>query len=54
MKRVAFFAGDEQFKKLKALSAATRIKVSDYIREGIDIVLQKYRKELKKAKKEKR
>ena len=54
MKRVAFFAGDEQFKKLKALSAATRIKASDYIREGIDIVLQKYRKEFKKAKKEKR
>ncbi|MGA2956111.1 MAG: ribbon-helix-helix domain-containing protein [Thermodesulfobacteriota bacterium] len=51
MKRVAFFAGDEQFKKLKALSAATRIKASDYIREGIDMVLAKYQKELKTAKK---
>lgn len=48
MKRVAFFAGDEQFKKLKALSAATRIKMADYIREGIELVLQKYRKEMKK------
>lgn len=49
MKRVAFFAGDEQIKKLKTLSTATRIKASDYIREGIDMVLAKYSKELKKA-----
>jgi len=48
MKRVAFFAGDAQLKKLKALSAATRVKMADYIREGIDLVLQKYQKELKK------
>ncbi len=53
MKRVAFFAGDEQIKKLKALSEATRIKASDYIREGIDMVLERYRKELGKAPKKK-
>jgi len=51
MKRVAFFAGEEQLKQLKALSAATRIKASDYIREGIDMVLAKYGKALKKAQK---
>jgi hypothetical protein len=49
MKRGAFFVGDEQLKKLKALSAATRIKASDYLREGIDMALAKYSKALKKA-----
>jgi hypothetical protein len=51
MKRVAFFAGDKQFKKLKGLSAATRVKMADYIREGIDLILAKYRKDVVKAKK---
>ena len=51
MKRVAFFAGDEQFKKLKALSATTRVKMADYIREGIDLILERYRNELKKGQK---
>jgi hypothetical protein len=49
MKRGAFFFGDEQLKKLKALSAATRIKASDYLREGIDTALAKYSKALKEA-----
>lgn len=51
MKRVAFFADDQQFQKLKVLSAATRVKMADYIREGINMVLQKYRRELKRGRK---
>jgi len=51
MKRVAFFAEDEQVKNLKALSLATRVKVADYIREGIDLVLARYRGVIKKSRK---
>jgi predicted DNA-binding protein len=47
-KRVSFFMTMAQNETLKALSKATRVKMADYIREGIDLVLQKYRKELKK------
>ena len=50
MKRVAFFADAEQFQKLKALSVATRVKMADYIREGINMVLAKYSKEPKTRK----
>ena len=52
MKRIAFFAEDEQFERLKALSMATRIKASEYIREGIDLVLIQHWGELKKIQKE--
>ena len=35
-----------QKEKLKALSAKTRVPISEYLREGIDLVLDKYREEL--------
>jgi hypothetical protein len=36
---------------LKQLSAHTRISLANYIREGIALVLEKYAKELRRAKK---
>jgi hypothetical protein len=50
-KRVNFFIDEMQVEGLKALSRATRVKMSDYVREGIDLILAKYQKELKKARK---
>ncbi len=35
-----------QKEKLKALSGKTRVPISEYLREGIDLVLEKYREEL--------
>lgn len=35
-----------QKEKLKALSNKTRVPISEYLREGIDLVLDKYREEL--------
>ena len=49
--RVSFFMSKAQRESLKALSKTTRVKMADYLREGIDLVLQKYRKELKKGQK---
>ena len=39
---------EEQIKKLKKLSAKTGVPKAIYIREAIDLLLDKYRKELKK------
>ncbi len=50
-KRMTFWMEENQIEALKALSSVTRIKQADYIREGIDMVLERYRKELGKAKK---
>lgn len=49
--KISTFIEKKQFNDLKALSGITRVKVADYIREGIDLVLAKYQKELKKSKK---
>jgi hypothetical protein len=49
-KRMTFWMDHGQVEGLKRLSSATRIKQADYIREGIDMVLAKYAKELKRAK----
>lgn len=46
--RETFFIDKDVLEKLKKLSGITRVTRSDYIREGIDIVLQKYRREFKK------
>jgi metal-responsive CopG/Arc/MetJ family transcriptional regulator len=46
--RETFYIDKDVLEKLRKLSSITRVKRSDYIREGIDLVLQKYRKELKK------
>lgn len=35
-----------QKEKLKSLSSKTRVPISEYLREGIDLVLEKYREEL--------
>ena len=40
---------EEQFDRLKNLSYVTRIRMSEFIREGVDWILAKYQKELKKA-----
>jgi len=50
-RRVNFFLDEEQLEGLKALSDVTRVRMSEYMREGIEMVLAKYQKELKKAKK---
>jgi metal-responsive CopG/Arc/MetJ family transcriptional regulator len=52
--RETFFIDKDILEKLKKLSGITRVKRSDYIREGIAYVLEKYKAELKKAKKERR
>jgi len=36
----------EQNEALKALHAKTRVAVAEYIREGIDLVLEKYKDKL--------
>ncbi len=46
--RISVFLDKEQIKSLKALSGATRVKMAEYIREGVDMVLAKYQRELKK------
>jgi hypothetical protein len=35
-----------QKEKLKDLSSKTRVPISEYLREGIDLVLDKYREEI--------
>jgi len=35
-----------QKERLKDLSSKTRVPISEYLREGIDLVLEKYREEL--------
>ena len=39
-----------QKEKLKNLSDKTRVPISEYLREGIDLVLDKYREELQTQK----
>ncbi len=42
--RVQVYLDADQHEALKRLRSETRVKVSDYIREGADLVLKKYRK----------
>ncbi len=51
LKRISFWIDTEQVESLKVLSSWTRIKQADYIREGIDMVLERYKKELNMARK---
>ena len=39
-----------QKENLKDLSSRTRVPISEYLREGIDLVLEKYREELNSQK----
>jgi len=43
----SLFLDKEQVEKLKKLSAKTRVPISVYIREGVDLVLNKYEKQLR-------
>ena len=52
-RRTNVMIDEEQIKGLKTLSSITRVRMSEYIREGIDMVLSRYQKELKKAPKKK-
>ncbi len=36
----------EQNERLKALNARTKVPVAEYIRQGIDLVLEKYKDQL--------
>ncbi len=49
--KVTFFIDQEMLDRLKTLSSITRVKQADYIREGIEMVLLKYKEEFKKSKK---
>jgi hypothetical protein len=51
-KRISVWMDQWQIEQLKTLSLYTRVNASEYIREGIGSVLQKYRKNYRKAKKE--
>ena len=41
-KRTCVFLDRKQIEGLKLLSGTTRVKEADYVREGIDQVLEKY------------
>ena len=47
--KATFFIEKDMLDRLKTLSAITRVKQADFIREGIAYVLEKYKGELKKA-----
>ena len=49
--KISLYLDKGQIEGLKVLSGFTRVKMSDYIREGVDRILAKYQKELKKAQK---
>jgi predicted DNA-binding protein len=44
---ITIYMDKEQLARLNILSAITRVPKAAYIREGIDIVLKKYEKQLK-------
>jgi len=43
----SLFLDQEQVERLKKLSAKTRVPISVYIREGADLVLNKYERQLR-------
>lgn len=48
--RLSFFIEPEKLEKLRELSTITRVTQADYIREGIEHILEKYKAEFQKAK----
>jgi len=44
------YLDSEQVERLKNLSAITRVPQAVYIREGLDLVMDKYEKKIKKGK----
>jgi predicted DNA-binding protein len=53
-KMVSIFLEEEQIKRLDKLSAKTRVPKAAYVREGIDIALEKQEKKLKGKHKKRR
>jgi Arc/MetJ-type ribon-helix-helix transcriptional regulator len=47
--KISVYLDKRQTEALQALTKETRVKMADYIREGVDLILAKYQKELKKA-----
>jgi len=43
--QIAMYLEPEQFEALKKLHDKTRVPMQVYLREGLDMVLQKYKKE---------
>ena len=43
---VSIYPEKEQLKRLDRLSAKTKVPKAEYIREGIDLVLNRYKKQL--------
>lgn len=52
--RITFLVDEKMLGDLKTLSSITRIKQSDYVREGIAYVLERYKAEFKKPKQHER
>ncbi len=50
-KRVNMMLEPDQVELLKELSRVTRVRMSEYIREGIEMIFVKYKKALGKAQK---
>ena len=48
---VSIYPEKKQLKRLDKLSAATRVPKAEYIREGIDLLLNKYGEQTKKGQK---
>jgi hypothetical protein len=53
-KKVSLFIDPDLISNLKKLSDYTRVPMAEYVREGISLVLNRYKKELKKSPKERR
>jgi hypothetical protein len=46
--QLALYLEPEQYEALKRLHEVTRVPMQVYLREGLDMVLDKYKKELRK------
>lgn len=46
--KVTFFIEPDMLQRLKALSGVTRVKQADYLREGVEMVLERYKAEFKR------
>lgn len=46
--QLSFYPEPEQYEALKQLSDRTRVPQQAYIREGLEMVLEKYKKELQR------
>ena len=49
-KQLALYLEEEQYEALKKLSKKTRVSQQEYLREGLETVLKKYKKYVKSYK----